>query len=165
MMPRTPRHNRGMSFIFSLAYGLFGLFYLPVFLMKIRQEENPRRLLRERLGFFSSGTTEKISGKQTVWVHAVSVGEVMALRRFLKIFLERFPGLHVVLSTVTPTGQRIAKELEGPRLSVVYFPFDFASACRRFFETIRPECLLLAESEIWPNLLLEARRAVVRVGI
>jgi len=154
-----------MTILFNLAYGLFGLFYLPVFFVKMKQAADPRRLLRERLGFITPETLQKISGRRKVWVHAVSVGEVMALREFLKGFLERFPGFHVVLSTVTPTGQKIARELEGPRLSVVYFPFDFSFACRKFFEHLKPECLLLAETEIWPNLLLEARRAGVRVGI
>lgn len=157
--------SRLRSFAFSLAYGLFGLFYLPVFCVKIRQAENPRRLLWERLGFIAPETLDKISGKPVVWVHAVSVGEVMALREFLKNFLEIFPGIQVVLSTVTPTGQRIARELEGPRLSAVYFPFDFSFACRQFFKKLEPECLLLAETEIWPNLLIEAARAGVPVGI
>ena len=154
-----------MTILFNLAYGLFGIFYLPIFGVKIKQADDPRRLLRERLGFLSQGLIEKLRGKRTVWVHAVSVGEVMALRGFLKSFLDRFPGLHVVLSTVTPTGQKIARELEGPRLSTVYFPFDFSFACRKFFKTLKPECLFLAETEIWPNLLLEAGRAGVRVGI
>ncbi len=153
------------SVVFNLAYGLFGLFYLPVFCMKMKQAEDPRRLLRERLGWIAPETLRKISGRRTVWVHAVSVGEVMALREFLKGFLERFPELHGVLSTVTPTGQKIARELESPRLSVVYFPFDFSFSCRKFFEQLKPDCLLLAETEIWPNLLLEAGRAGVRVGI
>lgn len=154
-----------MGFIYDAAYFVFAAVYLPVFLSKARQAESFRDLLKERCGFLAEGLKTSCSLRPVIWLHAVSVGEVMAVRNFLAGLLERFPEAHVVLTTVTPTGQKLAKAAACERVSVVYFPFDFGWACRRFFNVLKPRCLFLAETEIWPNLLAEARKAGVPVGI
>lgn len=146
----------------NTAYFVFASLYSPVFFKKMKQAADPQALWDQRRGIFSEPLKRKLAGKKTVWVHAVSVGEVMAIRRFLSDFPQEF---HIVLTTVTPTGQRIAKELEGDQVTVLYFPFDFSSVCGRFFETLKPQALLLAETEIWPNLLLQAKKFHVPVGI
>lgn len=154
-----------MILLYNLGFLVFGLWYLPFFLLKIRQAENPQRLVRQRLGLFDTGFREKIIGKKIVWIHAVSVGETLAVERFIQEFLETAPEYHVVLSTVTPTGQKVAKKLESDRVTLCYFPFDLTFAVRRFLTALDPECLLLVETEIWPNLLTEARHAKIPVGI
>jgi 3-deoxy-D-manno-octulosonic-acid transferase len=154
-----------MILLYNLGFILFGLWYLPFFLLKIRQAEHPQRLIRQRLGLFDAGFREKIIGKKIVWIHAVSVGETLAVERFIQEFLETGPEYHVVLSTVTPTGQKVAKKLESDRVTLCYFPFDLTFAVRRFLTALDPECLLLVETEIWPNLLSEARHAKIPVGI
>ncbi len=164
-MPPTPALNLFLAFLYNAAFLVFGMGYLPIFLTKIRQAESPARLLRERLGLLSDSLSQKCRGKEVIWVHGVSVGEVMAARKLIQGFLDRAPAYRVVLTTVTPTGQRIAKEMEGERLSVCYFPFDLTFAVERFFKAIRPRCLLLVETEIWPNLLSAAKRFSVPVGI
>ncbi len=98
-------------------------------------------------------------------MHAVSVGEVMAAKKFIEGLLADQPGFHIVLTTVTPTGQKIAKSLESEKVTVCYFPFDVTAAVSSFFEKIRPVCLFLMETEIWPNLLQEASRRNVPVGL
>jgi 3-deoxy-D-manno-octulosonic-acid transferase len=154
-----------MSFLYNLAFLLFGIAYLPIFLVKIRQAESRRTLLAERLGCFPRGWEEKFLGKKILWLHAVSVGEVMAVQKFVERFLELFPEYHVVVTTVTPTGQKIAKKMEGEKISVCYFPFDLTGIVRKFLRRLKPECILLVETEIWPNLLIEAKRAGVPVGV
>ncbi len=154
-----------MTLIYNLAFFLFGLVYLPVFMLKARRSGNPVMLLRERLGIFSRAWRESFLGKKVIWIHAVSVGEVVAAGPFLQEASERFPEYHFVLTTVTVTGQETARKLQGKNWTVCYFPFDFTFAVRSFFRVLGPECLLLMETEIWPNLLTEARRAHVPVGI
>ncbi len=156
-----------MSFLYNLSFLVFGIFYLPIFLIKLRQAESPARLMRERLGLLPVSLKEKFLGKKIIWIHAVSVGEVMAVRHLIACWTKGDPSYHFVLTTVTPTGQKVARQLESEneRLSVCYFPFDWTGPVRRFFEALGPECLLLAETEIWPNLLTEASRARVPVGI
>src|SRR5437868_81370 len=93
------KQSSDLPWIFNLAYGIFALMYLPTFLVKIRQEKNPARLLRERLGLLP-GTVD-FSNSKVIWLHAVSVGEVMAVRRFVGEFLKAFPDYRLVLTTVT----------------------------------------------------------------
>lgn len=147
--------------LFNTAYLIFGVLYFPFFLKRLKQAEDGRRLFRERLG----RVKKRLSGKNTVWIHAVSVGEVMAVKKLTEDFLKRFPEKTVFLTTVTPTGQKIAKGLENERVQAAYFPFDFTFACRSFMKEVRPDCILTVETEIWPNFLSEAARAGVPVGV
>lgn len=153
------------SFLYNLTFTVFSILYLPIFLMKLRQAENPQSLWFERLGFLPKAWTEAFKGKKVVWVHAVSVGEVMAIEKFLEDWQNASSDYALVLTTVTPTGQRIAKKFAGPNLHVCYFPFDWTFAVRKFFQVFHPTCLLLVETEIWPNLLTEAKRHRVWVGM
>lgn len=149
----------------DMAYFIFAALYSPIFIKKMKQAADSKVLLNQRLGKFSAALKQKVTGKKIIWVHAVSVGEVMAIRRLLTDFSEILSDYHIALTTVTPTGQRIAKEMEGEHVTVLYFPFDFSSVCRSFFETLKPQALLLAETEIWPNLLIQAKKFHVPVGI
>lgn len=154
-----------MSFLYNTAFFVVALISLPSFVGRLRQADSARRLWRERLGVLDNSVRERLIGKKILWVHAVSVGEVMAVENFVKKMLEMFPGYHLVLTTVTPTGQKIASRLAGDRLTALYFPFDFSFSVRSFLQALQPECVVLAETEIWPNLLTEAARQRVPVGI
>ena len=139
-----------MIFLYNLTFLFFSIFYFPVFLVKLRQAAEPRKLLAERFGFYKKEIPSE--NRKKVWLHAVSVGEVMAVRSFIHLFLEKNPQWDMVLTTVTPTGQKIAKELESSRVSVHYFPFDFSWSQKQFLKNFSPDLILLAETEIWPNL-------------
>lgn len=153
------------TFLYNLAFVAFGIFYAPLFLMKLRQAEDPKALWKERRGIFPGDWAGKLSGKKRVWLHAVSVGEVMAVETFIHEWLASAPEYELLLTTVTPTGQRIAKKFSDGRVHVCYFPFDLTPIVRRFFEFFKPDCLLLIETEIWPNVVTEAKRRNVPVGV
>lgn len=157
-------NSKWREIVFNAAYFAFSLSYFPVFQKKIKQAENDRELIRQRLGKLPD-LSAKIAGRKVIWVHAVSVGEVMAIRKFLADFQSQRSDLYFILTTVTPTGQRIAKEMESKSLSALYFPFDFSFTCKRFFQTLQPALLLLVETEIWPNLLMQAGHFQVPVMI
>ena len=154
-----------MRFFYDLAFSLFGIFSLPHFLMRLKQAEDPDRLVRERFGIFSPDLVSRLEGPRPLWIHAVSVGEVLAVEKLIQLLLERRPEQRMVLTTVTPTGQRLARQWERDNLCVLYFPFDLQFAVRRFFETLRPAALLLIETEIWPNVIEEARARQVPVVV
>lgn len=154
-----------MTFFYNLAYVLFAIAYFPIFVIKSRQAENRADLISQRLGLFSGAFKERLLGKRVLWLHAVSVGEVMAVENFIKELLVYCPGCHIVLTTVTPTGQAIAAKINSERLIVAYFPFDISLCVNSFFKTLNPECLLLTETEIWPNVLSAAKKRHVPVGI
>ncbi len=153
------------NILYNLAFIVFGIFYAPIFLMKLRQAEDPSALWRERRGIFPKDWAGKFKGKKIIWLHAVSVGEVMAVEKFIQEWLASAPEFDLLLTTVTPTGQRIAKKFAGERVHVCYFPFDLTAVVKRFLDLFQPVCLLLVETEIWPNLLTEAKRRDIPVGV
>ncbi|HLB25841.1 MAG TPA: 3-deoxy-D-manno-octulosonic acid transferase [Nitrospirota bacterium] len=110
----------------------------------------------QRLGLLGDGFEAEAGGK-AVWVHAVSVGETLAAVPIVKALGERRPGLRIYFSTVTETGNKVAREnLEG-LAKVFYFPFDFPSIVRRVVRRLRPDVFVVVETEIWPNLLKALR--------
>lgn len=154
-----------MKFFYNVAYLIFALLYLPIFLVKIRQADHPKRLIQQRFGRLREDWLEELSVGNTLWIHAVSVGEVMAVEKFIQDFLKRNLTANIVLTTVTPTGQAIAKKIQSDRLYVAYFPFDFSVCMKSFFEKLKPAYFLLVETELWPNAILQAVEAGVPVGI
>ncbi|HPF27908.1 MAG: lipid IV(A) 3-deoxy-D-manno-octulosonic acid transferase [Steroidobacteraceae bacterium] len=93
-----------------------------------------------------------LSGERSVWVHAVSVGEVQAAAPLVESLLRQYPSLPLVLTTVTPTGAGRARALFGDRVHVRYIPYDLPGSVNRFFQRIRPRLVIILETEIWPNL-------------
>jgi 3-deoxy-D-manno-octulosonic-acid transferase len=134
-----------------------------------------REGLRERMGSVPGRLREAVRGfgdgearARVVWLHAVSVGEVLAASRLVG---ELETGLseggaawRVVVSTTTRTGQALARERFGAE-RVFYFPLDFAWAVRRYLRVLRPAALVLMESELWPRMLWECERAGVPVVV
>lgn len=121
---------------------------------------------RERLGLLpveiASRSVRAASGR-TIWIHAVSVGEVLAAKPLLDAWKRRFPEDSVLISTTTETGQRLARERLNSADGNFYFPMDAARAVRRALCVIRPGIVIVMETEIWPNFLREARQRGVPV--
>jgi 3-deoxy-D-manno-octulosonic-acid transferase len=105
----------------------------------------------QRLGF---GRTLELP---SIWVHAVSVGEVQAAAALVLNLAARYPGIPLVLTTATPTGAERARALFTDRAEVRFVPFDLPGAARRFFERVRPRLAIIFETELWPNLYHECR--------
>jgi len=93
----------------------------------------------------------------SIWVHAVSVGEVQAAAALVLNLSTRYPAIPLVLTTATPTGAQRARALFGDRVDVRFVPFDLPGAARRFFERVRPRLAVIFETELWPNLYHECR--------
>ncbi len=111
--------------------------------------------LRERLGFIHPPLT---SARRSIWIHCVSVGEVMAARGLIKEISSRHPTRPICLSTVTTTGREIAqKELPGIN-SLFYLPIDHPLALNRALRRLRPALLIIFETEIWPGLIHSAKK-------
>ena len=140
-----------MYFVYS-ALLLAGLMLsAPWWLLEMARHGKYRVGLRERLGNVPARLLEAAS-RDTIWIHAVSVGEVLAVSRIVEELKARLPGWRVVVSTTTDTGQKLARERFGES-NVFYFPLDLPFAIRAYLQALRPRLLVLAESEFWPNLL------------
>nr|MDQ3332632.1 3-deoxy-D-manno-octulosonic acid transferase [Planctomycetota bacterium] len=127
---------------------------------------------RIRWGKYRTGWSEKLLGRvpvleptaERVWFHAVSVGEVLLLRGLIADYRQRRPQAEIVLTTTTATGFDVARK-HYPDLVVCYCPLDFSWAVRRAIARLKPTALVLAELELWPNLILEASSAGLRLAI
>jgi 3-deoxy-D-manno-octulosonic-acid transferase len=137
-------------FIYNVGLLLALVAGAPVWLLRARWREG----LRERLGAGAARVGHALAGRQQVWVHAVSVGEVMAMSRLVEELDARLGRGSVAISTTTRTGQQLARERFGAG-RCFYFPIDLPWVVRGAFHALRPRVLVLAESELWPNVLAE----------
>src|SRR5690348_6673982 len=131
----------------------------PWWFLRMKRSGQDWQALRERLGF----TRIHPGAGMVIWVHAVSVGELIAITPVAKALAARFPQKRVVVSTTTAAGQKLARERFGE--NAFYFPVDFAFAVRRYFRALRPEMVVIAETEFWPNFLRIAKASGSQVAI
>ena len=110
-----------------------------------------RDRLTQRLGF----GFPKL--QNSIWIHAVSVGEVQAAVPLIHALIERFPQQIIIVTTVTPTGASRVADLFGEKVVHCYMPFEFPHAIRSFFKAVEPRAAMIMETEIWPNLYQRLR--------
>ena len=137
-------------FVYNIGLLLVLVAGAPVWLLRRRWREG----LRERMGAGAERVGHALAGRQQVWVHAVSVGEVVAVSRMVEELDARLGRGSVAISTTTQTGQQLARERFGAG-RCFYFPIDLPWVVRGAFRALRPRVLVLAESELWPNVLAE----------
>ncbi len=157
------RAAKRMYFLYSLLTALGMLLASPYFLFTGFRRGQSFAVLRQRFGWAYPPELQSVGGR-SIWIHAVSVGEVLAVAPLAQRLREQFPDRRLVVSTTTITGQRLARERLPFAAAVFYFPLDWRGPVRRAFRAARPELILIAETEIWPNFLREARRENVPVA-
>ena len=122
----------------------------------MRQREYLQRWL-ERYAWLE----DRLDLRDTIWVHAVSVGEVLAAKPLIDGLLVKYPGRSLLVTTITPTGSERVRALWAGRVHHVYLPYDLRSMVRRFLDHARPALAVIVETEIWLNLYVEcARRGI-----
>jgi 3-deoxy-D-manno-octulosonic-acid transferase len=119
--------------------------------------------LGQRMGYLP--VTFNMDGDESIWVHAVSVGEVLTARPLISDLKRRYPNLRMFLSTTTMAGQQLARRSVQDVDAVFYFPFDFGFVIRRTLDLVRPKLFIMMETEIWPNLLRECRARGVKTAV
>jgi 3-deoxy-D-manno-octulosonic-acid transferase len=152
-------------FIYSLLLKLYFLLTLPYYAMQMVRKEKYRAGLLQRLGLYPDSVRRALAGKRCLWIHAVSVGEIVAAMPLLKLMVKELVGWQIVLSTVTLTGQKVANEKIGDEVIVIYFPLDMPFAVWRAMRLVSPHVIILVETEIWPNFLSLAANRRVPVAI
>jgi 3-deoxy-D-manno-octulosonic-acid transferase len=137
---------------YSLALGAAMLLSLPYWLYQVLRHGKYKAGFLERMGRVPARLTVNHSAAKVIWIHAVSVGEVLAVSGLVQQLKRALPDSRVFVSTTTDTGQKLACQRFGEE-NVFYFPMDFAFAIRPYLQRLRPELVILAETEFWPNLL------------
>jgi 3-deoxy-D-manno-octulosonic-acid transferase len=144
--------------MFFLAYNLLSVFILiPVIVYHLYRSISRGRppALAERFGYIPPAELSRIGERPVIWLHAVSVGESIAARPLLKALRRRYPAHAIIVSNTTETGRGTAAAFPEKDLCI-YFPFDFLPAVRRALGSLRPELVIIMETEIWPNFTREA---------
>lgn len=136
----------------------------PWWLWRMATTQKYREGLAERLGSVPAPMRQAASERPLIWLHAVSVGEVLAVSRLVGELDRAFPGHRVVVSTTTRTGQALARERFGAN-RVFYCPLDLPWAVRAYLNALQPRLLILAETEFWPNLLHGCFRRRIPVAV
>ena len=146
-----------MYLLYSLVLTAGALLSLPYFLYRGLLSGKYWPSLNQRLGFLPPSIDSR--GQSSIWVHAVSVGEVIATRALLPLLRESFPGKPVFVSVTTLTGKQVADRQLREADGIFYCPFDWRFAVRRVIARIRPQALLVMETEIWPHMLRACHQA------
>jgi 3-deoxy-D-manno-octulosonic-acid transferase len=153
---RTDPIERVLRGLYSAAlYVLLPITVYHLIWRGFRQREYFRRW-PERYAVYGR-TEDDDAPRETLWVHAVSVGEVNAAAPLVNALRRQHPHLPLLVTTITPTGSARVRALWGDSVQHVYLPYDLPGAVRRFFEHFRPRAGLILETELWPNLLFGAR--------
>ena len=152
-----------MYLLYNILFFLALILSTPWWLLQMLRHGKYRTGWSERLGVVPArllpGPHENV-----IWIHAVSVGEVLAISRVVEELKAQLPAWRIVVSTTTDTGQRLARRRFGED-DVFYLPLDLSFAVRAYFKALRPRMLVLAESEFWPNLLRRARLSGASVAV
>jgi len=153
-----------MYFIYSLLTAAGMVLLSPYFVVRALIRGNGLANIPERLGWkFPPELQGSGMKRESIWIHAVSVGEVLAVLPLAKKLRECHPQRRLIVSTTTATGQKLARERMQFADAIFYFPLDWAVPVRRALKATHASLVIVVETEIWPNFLRECRRATVPV--
>lgn len=142
-----------MILIYGIVLPILALLLLPVILLAFVVQPKFRAGFLQKIGFYKKNNL----GKKTILIHAVSVGEVNAVEQLVKRMRVEFPNYYLVLSTITKTGQQVAhNKLTDHTDEIIYFPYDFFFSVNACLNAIKPDKIIIAETEIWPMFSLIA---------
>src|SRR5665213_1154284 len=144
-----------MYFAYSVLTCVLFVAVSPYFLYQAVRYQKHIGSLRQRLGYLP--ISFNVDGEESIWIHAVSVGEALTARALAAELKARYPRLRLFLSTTTMAGQQVARRSLQHVDAVFYFPFDWTFIVRRTLNLVKPRLFIMMETEIWPNLLHECR--------
>jgi 3-deoxy-D-manno-octulosonic-acid transferase len=149
--------------LYSFVLALAMLVSSPYWLYQTLRHGKYRRGFAERMGKVPI-RLGPFDSARSIWIHAVSLGEVLAIVGLVAQLRRAFPQHRILISTTTDTGQDQARKRFGEE-NVFYFPLDFAAAIRPYLQTLKPELVILAETEFWPNFLRLAHQSGARIAV
>ena len=140
-----------MYVVYSLLILIFGAIASPYLVYQAVRYKKYIGSLGQRMGYLP--VSFNLDGEDSIWIHAVSVGETMTVRALVADLKRRYPNLRIFLSTTTMAGQQVARRNVQDVDAVFYFPFDLTFIVRRTLRLVKPRLFVMMETELWPNLL------------
>jgi 3-deoxy-D-manno-octulosonic-acid transferase len=135
----------------------------PLFYLYSRLSGRHRDSLSQRLGHYCHDDAERIQGNPRIWIHAASMGEVMAADAVMDHLFQILPNCAIILSTVTEHGHQLAEKQLSGNVHCVYAPIDFTPSVRQSMRILRPDILVFMETELWPNWIMTAYRMGIKM--
>jgi len=145
-----------MRALYNILFTVLFILSAPYYFMRMQRRGNWRQGFGQRFARFDSKFKQAITNRHTLWMHAVSVGEVNVCTHLIQALEPRLPNLKIVVSTTTTTGMGNLQRLLPNHISKIYYPLDWRKFVSRALNTVRPEAIVLVESEIWPNFIWKA---------
>lgn len=152
-----------MYWIYNVLLIFYWIGLIPVILYRLTFEEGFYERIKQSAGYMPDSLMKKIEGRRAIWVHAASVGEIVATSPLVKEIKHEFPDAVVVVSVVTATGHAMAERIIPEAEGIIFFPLDLPVLTRRILQSIKPISILLVETEIWPNFLRIAEELKIPV--
>ena len=153
-------------FFYNLFLPIGFLFFVPGLLLKYRNRGGWKDTFGERFGHFTPKRMEELKAFHgAIWVHAVSVGEAVVALSMIREWHALHPERKFVISTTTTTGQELVRKQLPPNSATIFCPIDFLWMVRRTLRVLQPAMLVIFETEIWPNMIAESRRAGIPVAL
>ena len=152
-----------MRFLYNLAAILIVTIIIPIFVLRATRERGFIERIKQSFGFYPQETIDKVAGKNAIWVHAASVGEIVATSPLVREFRPVFPDSPILVSVVTTGGYEMAHRIIKDADAIIYFPLDLPFLASRVVGRIRPRVFLPVETELWPNFLKKAKQLDVPV--
>ncbi len=146
-----------MRFWYNLLFTIFFVASSPYYFWRMSRRGNWQAGFQQRFGKFSSKLKSALTNRHTLWIHAVSVGEVNIATQLIRAIEARLPNLKIVVSTTTSTGMGELRKRLPSHIEKIYYPIDRRVYVSRALRIINPEAVVLVEAEIWPNFLWTAR--------
>jgi 3-deoxy-D-manno-octulosonic-acid transferase len=154
-----------IRFIYNLLWPLGLLFFLPAYLVKMFRRGGYREKFGQRLGIYDRQLRARLHWRKSIWLHAVSVGEVTIALKLAQQIRALKPDADCVLTTTTTTGFAFASKNAPEWMEVMYTPLDFWPIMHRAFDLIQPRKIALVEAEVWPNMVAEAHARKIPIAL
>lgn len=152
-----------MQLLYNIAAIIIVILIIPMFMVRSVREKGFVERIWQSLGFFPEHALDKVEKKDCIWVHAASVGEIVATSPLIKEFRKEFPKSPILVSVVTTSGYEMANRIIKDADAIIYFPLDLPWLAGHVLRRIRPRVFLPVETELWPNFLRTARKIHVPV--
>ncbi|MCX5686701.1 MAG: 3-deoxy-D-manno-octulosonic acid transferase [Candidatus Omnitrophica bacterium] len=138
--------------LYDIGFAIFSIFYLPALIFKGKLHGD----FAERFGAYNADKRKALeAARGAIWIQAVSVGEVAVCKSLVSKLRAGFPNKKIIISTITKTGNELARKLFSKDAAIIYFPLDFSPVVKKVVAFIKPCMYIMIETEIWPNLLKE----------
>ena len=142
-----------MYWLYNILLLIYWATLIPMLIYRLIHEEGFYQRIKQSIGFLPEELKEKISNRHAIWVHAASVGEIVAASPIVREMRKNHPDEVIIVSVVTATGFRMAHQIIKGADGILYFPLDLPYFTNRILTIVNPQAIVLVETEIWPNFL------------